>query len=65
MLPDTWITSFCPAVPVNVRTGFSPAVVVTTVVGVPIAVVPVLSGTAMSSIVSVPTLVPRGSTTSV
>ncbi len=45
VLPDTVNVIFWPAVPVNVRSAFSPIVVVVTVVGVPIAVVPVLSGT--------------------
>ena len=54
VLPDTDIVSFCPAVPANVRTAFSPIVVVVTVVADPIAVVPVLSGTAANKNVTVP-----------
>ena len=53
-MPDTVNVTFWPAVAVNVRTAFSPIVVVDTVVGVPIAVVPVLSGTSASRNVSVP-----------
>ncbi len=60
-----WRVSFWPAVAVKVRVAFSPMVVVVIVVGVPIAVVPVLSGTAINRNVIDPVPVPRGSTTSV
>ena len=40
VLPAAVNVTFCPAVAVNVRTATSPIVVIVTVVGVPIAVVP-------------------------
>ena len=51
-----------PAVAVNERTATSPTVPIVTVVGVPIAVVPVLSGTVFNVNVSVPICWSRGST---
>ena len=57
VLPVTVRVSFCPAVAVNVRTATSPIVPMVTVVGVPIAVVPTLFGTAFKVNVSVPTCV--------
>ena len=47
VLPETDKLTLCPAVALNVRTATSPIVPIVTVVGVPIAVVPVLSGTAL------------------
>ena len=54
VLAEVWRVSFWPAVAVNVRVAFSPMVVVVTVVGVPIVVVPVLSATGVSRKVMVP-----------
>ena len=62
VFPLTVSVSFWPAVAVNVRTAFSPIVPIVTVVGVPIAVVPVLSGTALNVNVNVPVFWSRGST---
>src|SRR5438105_2950113 len=65
VFPVTDSVRLCDAAPVNERTAFSPGVPIVTVVGVPIDVVPVLSGTLLRANVSEPVFWPCGSTVTV